>query len=260
MILACDAGNSRVKLALFEDDRIILQGAVAHAALASWARAIEGAGGAVDAAWASVAPALDAPLEAFCRRITGRLPVRVSAASAKIGFSVERPESVGPDRIANAVAARALMGAPCLVIDFGSATTATLVDAAGNLAGGLIAPGVAMGAWALHQRTGRLPLVDPDVCDGEGIGRDTGPAIRAGLVAAAVGFAREAVRRVETAEGRPVPVVLTGGASALAAPLLTDIARLEPDLTLHGVRLVLRSARSNDGPWRRSAPGAGPSF
>lgn len=155
-----------------------------------------------------------------------------------IGIRYPKPESIGPDRLANAVALAHLHGAPGIVIDFGTAVTFDILSEDRHYIGGVIAPGLRLMTDYLHERTALLPrveLAEPP----RAIGRSTTEAILSG---AAIGY-RGMVRgildalRLELPPG-PVHIVATGGdASWIVSGLREDIA-VDPDLTLHGLRLV----------------------
>ena len=148
------------------------------------------------------------------------------------------PREVGPDRIANAVAARERHGAPAIVVDFGTSTNFDVVSAAGEFAGGVLAPGIEVSMDALFARAARLPKV-PFVAPERVISQTTvggapvGPRLR--------------LRRPGRRDRRPhprrarrsrAPVVATGGLAELIAPHSRTITAVDPELTLQGLRLV----------------------
>jgi type III pantothenate kinase len=180
--------------------------------------------------------------------LTGRgLVARVLGEDlpAPIPLDVATPERVGPDRVADAVwAARAYPGRAVLVVDLGTAITLNVVSPGGALLGGAIGPGLRMQAWALAERTARLPLVEVRGSGDETplIGKDTQGSIRAALRWGAVGLVTTYAAEVERALGvRPV-VVATGGDAASIAAACPRIERVVPDLTLLGLHAALLAA------------------
>lgn len=159
-----------------------------------------------------------------------------------VGIDYPKPSSIGADRLANAAAAVALGKLPAIVVDFGTAVTFDVIDAAGNYLGGIIAPGLPTAAAALHERTALLPLATVTE-SGACVGRSTAEAIRSGLLLGAVGLVREAVSGI-TAEafgGKRPHVIATGGDAALVAQLSLKsggrkvIDMVDPMLTLKGL-------------------------
>jgi type III pantothenate kinase len=156
-----------------------------------------------------------------------------------IGIRYPRPETIGPDRLANAVALLHLHGAPGVVIDFGTAVTFDVLSADKNYVGGVIAPGLRLMTDYLHERTALLPRVDlrePDVA----IGQSTEGAILAGAAIGYRGMIRgilDALRK-ELGCGDDLKVVATGGDAAWIVAGLDGNIPSDPDLTLQGLRIV----------------------
>jgi len=166
---------------------------------------------------------------------------QLSFVDLPLAIEVPRPERVGIDRLADAVAVNRLRtgGQPAITIDLGSAIKVDLVSAGGAFSGGAILPGIAMAARALHEFTDLLPLVEVDESPAA-LGTDTVSAMRAGLYWGAVGAVRELVARLAS-EYSASQVFLTGG----AAPSVAAILELEnevqvkfvPHLTLAGIAI-----------------------
>ena len=148
------------------------------------------------------------------------------------------PRLTGADRLANASAAHARFGAPVVVGDFGTAVTFEVVDAAGNYTGGIIAPGLSAMTDYLHEKTALLPRIK--IAEPESVvGKDTGGAMLSGAVHGYRGLIAELVRQLKRELGAArLPVVATGGYAALMAAKLPVIRRVEPLLTLEGLRLA----------------------
>ena len=147
------------------------------------------------------------------------------------------PREVGPDRIANAVAARERHGTPAVVVDFGTSTNFDVVSAAGEFAGGVLAPGIEVSMDALFQRAARLFKIDfvepPSV-----IGKNTAASLQSGLVYGFAGQVDGIVERIRAELGAEAPAIATGGLADLIAPHSRTIDRVDPLLTLEGLRLV----------------------
>lgn len=156
-----------------------------------------------------------------------------------IGIRYPKPESIGPDRLANAVALAHMHGAPGIVIDFGTAVTFDILSADKHYIGGVIAPGLRLMTDYLHDRTALLPRVDlrePETA----IGQSTEGAILAG---AAIGY-RGMVRGIldalkkELGGGDKTHIVATGGDAGWIISGIGEAIAVDQDLTLHGLRLV----------------------
>jgi type III pantothenate kinase len=153
----------------------------------------------------------------------------------------EQPSEVGADRIVNGVAAYEQFGRshqrPIVVVDFGTATTFDAITAKGEYLGGAICPGVQISADALFQRAARLPRIDVRK-PAQTIGRTTIGAMESGLFYGYVGLVEGLVRRISAELGGEPVCVATGGLAGTIAPETSLIDHVEPDLTLHGLRIV----------------------
>src|SRR5436853_2259045 len=155
-----------------------------------------------------------------------------------IPIRYDDPREVGPDRIANAVAARERYGAPSIVVDFGTSTNFDVVSPAGEYVGGVLAPGIEVSMDALFERAARLVKVD-FVAPETAIGKTTESALRSGLVYGFAGQVDGIVERIRAELGdEAAPVIATGGLAELIAPHAKTIDRVDPFLTLEGLRLV----------------------
>lgn len=156
-----------------------------------------------------------------------------------IGIRYPKPESIGPDRLANAVALAHMHGAPGIVIDFGTAVTFDILSADKHYIGGVIAPGLRLMTDYLHERTALLPCVDlrePETA----IGQSTEGAILAGAAIGYRGMVKgilEALKK-ELGSAAPTHVVATGGDAEWIISGMGGAIAVDPDLTLHGLRIV----------------------
>jgi type III pantothenate kinase len=155
-----------------------------------------------------------------------------------VGIDYPHPQTIGPDRLANAVAAQHRFGAPVVVVDFGTAVTFDVVDRAGNYVGGIIAPGLAAMTDYLHEKTALLPRIKIREVRSP-IGKSTEQAMLVGAVHGYRGLVRELILELKRELGtRRLPVVATGGYARLLASKLPEITAVDPLLTLEGLRLV----------------------
>jgi type III pantothenate kinase len=155
-----------------------------------------------------------------------------------VGIDYPKPNSIGPDRLANAVAARKRFGAPVVVVDFGTAVTFDVVNRAGNYAGGIIAPGLAAMTDYLHEKTALLPRITIREIK-TAVGKSTEQAMLIGAVHGYRGLVRELIAELKRElRVKKLPVVATGGYAKLMAAKLPEISAVAPDLTLEGLRLV----------------------
>jgi type III pantothenate kinase len=149
----------------------------------------------------------------------------------------DNPAQLGVDRVVDAVAARHRYGAPVIVIDFGTATTFNVVDAAGDFRGGAIAPGISTAAEALERQAAQLPRIEL-VMPPRATATDTVQAMQSGLLYGYIGLVEELVRRLEAELGTKATVVATGGLAGIISDHTTAIDVVDRDLTLEGLRLI----------------------
>ena len=179
-------------------------------------------------------------LRAFARQATRGDLLTVSARlNLGAGIDYPRPYTIGADRLANAAAARNLYGAPAVVVDFGTAVTFDILNAAGDYIGGVIAPGLEVMTDYLYQRTALLPRIRP-IEPASAIGRSTREAMLSGAVYGYRGLVREILVQIRRQLGSPrrLHVVATGGYAALISARLPDIKLVHPNLTLEGLRII----------------------
>jgi type III pantothenate kinase len=249
VLLAVDVGNTQTVFGLFDDERLVEHWRVAtedertaDELAALLGRLLElrdfGFDAVTGICLSSTVPALLRSYEELAERHVG-VPLLVLGPGIKTGIPVlyDDPREVGPDRIANAVAARERYGAPCIVVDFGTSTNFDAVSEAGEYVGGVLAPGIEISMDALFARAARLQKVDftepPAV-----IGKTTTSALQSGLVYGFAGQVDGIVGRMRAELGDTAPVVATGGLAELIAPHSETIGRVDPLLTLEGLRLI----------------------
>jgi type III pantothenate kinase len=150
---------------------------------------------------------------------------------------IEHPQEVGADRIVHSVAGFHKYGGPCIVIDFGTATTFDAVSAKGEYLGGIIAPGIMISAEALFQRAAKLPRVEIREPD-EIIGRSTVGAMQSGLFYGYLGLIEKILTLMQKELGDNVVTIATGGLSSLFAPRTSKIKHTDQDLILNGLQIL----------------------
>ena len=155
-----------------------------------------------------------------------------------VGIDYPKPRSIGADRLANAAAAAAFHGAPCVVVDFGTAVTFDILSAGKKYIGGVIAPGLEAMTDYLHQRTALLPKISLLEPPGP-IGKSTRHAMLAGAVYGYRGLVRQILAEIRAALGvRKLKAVATGGYADLIAAGVKEITVVHENLTLEGLRLI----------------------
>jgi type III pantothenate kinase len=244
VLLAVDVGNTQTVFGLFEDGQLGEHWRVATeahrtgdelGALVGRFIDLERVGGVCVS---STVPPLIREYEVFAQR-WAKAPLLVMGPGVRTGIPIryDDPREVGPDRIANAVAAKERHGAPCIVVDFGTSTNFDVVSSAGEYVGGVLAPGIEISMDALFERAARLVKVDfavpPSV-----IGKTTHSALQSGLVYGFAGQVDGIVTAIRGELGTEAQVVATGGLAGLIAPHSTTIGTIDEYLTLEGLRLV----------------------
>lgn len=186
----------------------------------------------------SVVPSLTASMTAMLERITGRVPVVVGPAIyGKLPLNVVNPYEVGADLVADAMAAYDRCRGACVVVDFGTALTFTIVGADASMLGVAIAPGLGTAVNALSRDTAQLPFVEL-VAPPEPFGRNTVQAIQAGIVYGYTGLVEHMIARIRESVGGELKVIATGGLCGVVAPLTDAFTYVDQDLTLRGLKLI----------------------
>ena len=186
----------------------------------------------------SVVPPLTPAFQELSRRLFGRRAL-VVGPGLKTGLPIlyENPGEVGADRVVASVAAFEKYGGPCVVVDFGTATTFDAVTAKGEYLGGAIAPGIRISAEALYLRTAKLPQIEV-VKPERAIGKTTVASMQSGIYFGYVGLVNHLIGEIRGELGGRAEVVVTGGFGAQLGPEIRGGHHLEPHLVLHGLRLI----------------------
>jgi type III pantothenate kinase len=257
MLLAVDVGNTQTTIGMFERERLdqhwrissssdrtadelalIIQGLLGQVGL-SFTKQITGV------VIASVVPRLTQAMREMTERYF-RFPPVIVEPGIKTGMPIltDNPKEVGADRIVNSVAAFELYGGPCVVVDFGTATTFDAVSANGEYLGGSIAPGVEISTGALVNAGAMLRRVEYTPPRNV-IGKTTVEAIQSGVIYGFAGQVDAIVERMAKELGGKVEVVATGGLAPVIMPETVTIDHSEPWLTLIGLHVIYERNTSN---------------
>jgi len=252
VLLAIDVGNTEVTLGLFDGRRLARSFRLssetrrtADEVALTLAQIFPelGSRGEHAAVIASVVPTATASYMEAARKLCGGEPLEVSSRiPSGVDIQYRDPQSTGADRIANAAAALRLYGAPVIIVDFGTATTFDVIVKDRRYIGGVIAPGVVTGAEHLIRRAARLSafeLKPPEHV----VGRSTEESLQSGVYYGAVGQVDAIVRRIASEERIRPMVIATGGLASMIAAHSETIEKVDPDLTLHGLRIIYEMNR-----------------
>jgi type III pantothenate kinase len=235
--IVVDVGNSRIKWGRCERGTVVEVAALPADAPEAWQAQFDAWPVAPVAAWvvSGVHPGRRDALVTWLRRRTAELTILDSYRQLPLEVRVDAPESVGIDRLLNAVAVntRRPPGSAAVVVDAGSAVTVDLVDEVGAFRGGAIFPGLRLMAQALHEHTAQLPMVDFDRGEPPP-GMTTAHAIRVGVFHAVLGGIR-AIASSYSGGRRPLSAYITGGDASTLVAWDTTLGEAWPAMTLEGV-------------------------
>ena len=249
MILAIDIGNSNIVLGCIDQKTIVNEARIATDLIKTSDQyavelknildlfgiapsTIEGS------IISSVVPPLLNSFKSAVLKLTGKSPL-VVGPGIKTGLNIllDNPALAGGDLIVGAVAALAEYKPPMLIIDMGTATTITAIDAKGNYLGGCICPGVKISAEALSGRTAQLPAISLEAPK-KASGRNTIDSMRAGLMMGSAAMLDGMIERMEEELGQSATVIATGGIARFVLPMCRRKIHYDRDLLLKGLTLL----------------------
>lgn len=249
MLLAIDVGNTNVVLGVFEGEELRGSWRVAterHRMPDEWVVLFDSLLSRrglslkdLDAvSLSSVVPSLTVSLKEMSERYLKVEPL-VVGPGIRTGVNIvyDNPREVGADRIVNALAAFHKYGGPAIVVDFGTATTFDAISEKGDYLGGAIAPGITISTEALFRYAAKLPsieLVRPERV----IGKNTVASMQSGIILGYIGLVEGLVARFKRELGAKARVVATGGLAEVVAGETPAVDRVDPNLTLDGLRLI----------------------
>ncbi len=243
MLLAIDVGNTQTVIGLFDGEelgehwRVATESERTGDELGLLLRGLVDLDALEGVVLSSTVPSLLRAYEEAAERAGVTLLVLGPGTRTGIPVRYDDPREVGPDRIANAVAALERYGAPCIVVDFGTSTNFDVVSSEGEYVGGVLAPGIEVSMEALSARAARLFSVDfsePATV----IAKNTAASLQSGLVYGFAGQVDGIVERIRGELGVDAQTIATGGLADLIVPHARTLERVDPFLTLEGLRLV----------------------
>jgi type III pantothenate kinase len=258
MLLVVDVGNTQTHLGTFDGDRLVEHwrfatvrtstadelGAALRNLLALRGRTFAEISASIVS---STVPQLRPEWTEMAARYLGHeMPVVGPGLRTGMPIRYDNPREIGPDRLVNAVAGFALVGGPCVIVDFGTAVTHDVVSADGEYLGGVIFPGVEISLEALSERAAALPKIDltePRTL----IGKTTVDAIRSGVLYGYAAMVDGILARLRDELGPETKAIATGGLAGFVVPYCASIDMVDDELTLTGLRLL----------WERNAAPAG---
>lgn len=250
MLLTVDVGNTNITLGLFKDDKVFATFRITT----QMARTSDEYGSMIaemivrkgidirdikDVIISSVVPKVMYSLNSGIIKYFGIQPIVVGIGT-KTGIKINRtdPREVGSDRIVDAVAAYELYGGPCIVVDFGTATTYDLIGPEGTFEAGVTSPGIRISAKALWNETAKLPEIEIKKPDSI-LGKDTISSMQAGIVYGYIGQTEYIIDKIKEECGYDnLKVIATGGLGRIIYKNTDRIDIYDNELTLQGMRII----------------------
>ncbi len=257
MLLTIDAGNTNTVFALIDGEEIVEHWRISTGdqrtveeyivwiaqLMAMNNRSVDQIHGAIIA---SVVPQVLWPLERLCTKYFKCEPVIVGRQGVNLGVDIRvtNPAEVGADRLVNAVAADALYGGPCVVVDFGTATTFDVVGEDGAYLGGIICPGINLSLKALHAAAAKLPLIAVNPPESNRVtGKSTLEAMQSGVFWGYTAMIEGLVARLKAEHSDTMKIIATGGLAPIFMKHCDAIDAVDGNLTLHGLRIIHERSR-----------------
>jgi len=254
LLIAADIGNSSISIGYFTASYIFIQRIPTHPAksiedyrrqMNEFIRENNIEKGQYDGIISSV---VSGHTEIIAKAIQGLSEIGVAAViiadhrMSGIGFKINSPHELGTDRIADAVAAFSLFKKPVIVVDFGTATTITVVDGDGDYIGGSIMPGIGLMNESLKEKTSKLDKVEIEAPKAA-LGKDTASCIRTGLLIGTAGAVERIISEIEQETGLVYETVLTGGYAPAVEGFMKRRHVSSAQLTLEGLRVLYEKNR-----------------
>ena len=250
MLFAIDVGNTNNTIGLFDGEKLVKQ----FRMITQTSRTSDESGiffsewllingfkteDITDVIISSVVPDIMHSLTSGIIKYFNIQPVIVAPGiKTGIRIAIPNPKELGADRLVDAVAAYEMYGGPVIVVDFGTATTHDLVLADGTFSAGVTAPGIRLSANALWKGTAKLPEVEIRKVDTV-LGKDTVSSMQAGIYYGYIGQTEYIVKKIKEESGiEGIKVVATGGLGKLISEASSEIDIYDPELTLHGLRII----------------------
>ena len=253
MILAVDIGNSNIVFGIYDENSILCQFRIrsehtkttdeyAASILSLIERNNINIQNIYGVIISSVVPSLGFTIGRFVKKYLNVEPMLVGDSKVRTGVNVktDNPSEVGVDRVVNAAAAIDKFGSPCIIIDFGTATTFDIVNHEGDYIGGVICPGVLLSANALHAKTAKLPEISVDKPKTV-VGRNTVHSMQSGVFygyLAMIDGLCDKIINEEFGTIAHVNIIATGGLGSIFTREMKYKAVYEPSLTLYGLKII----------------------
>jgi type III pantothenate kinase len=244
MILLLDIGNTNTHLGMGDSKRVLRH---IHVPTSAWEtpkmkaalKVFPGKAGLKGVALCSVVPRATTVAVRMINHVWNLPCLELTPRTLKgLGIDYPKPNTIGPDRLANALSVCHHYGQPSVAVDFGTAVTFDVVNESGNFVGGIIAPGLSAMTDYLHEKTALLPKIKLRATKSV-IGKSTKQAMMAGAVNGYLGLVRTLLKELKQELGtKRLPVIATGGYAKLIAANVKEITAVEPLLTLEGLRLL----------------------
>ena len=249
MILTIDIGNTNIELGVVDEQGIVFQERIStdidrteleYAVLIKNALEVHGLTGdeITGSIMSSVVPPLVHIIKSAIKKLIGITPMVVGAGlKTGLDIKIDNPKTLGADIVVDSVAAKEIYGAPCIVIDMGTATTITVISKNGDYVGGVIVPGVRSSLEALVSDTSQLPRVSLSspkrfICT------NTIDCMKSGIINGQAALVDGMIDRFWQELGYRTNVVATGGLSRVIIPKSNHDITLNNDLMMVGLKLI----------------------
>ena len=239
VVLCVDVGNTEIDVATYVNDKLISRSSVeTHgSAILDFITLACAKSLIKNVAISSVAPSIEQIIIEKLRKINISY-FSVSHLNSTIKLEVDSPNEVGNDRICNIKSVIQNKLNPAIIIDFGSATTYDVINKDNEFIGGIIAPGIDVSAQNLFERAEQLKQVDFQFPKSV-IGKNTITNLQSGIMYGGVDAVNGMIKRIKKELGNNIKnIVLTGGFASVLSPKIKHPHRLEPNLTLNGIKLL----------------------